>query len=192
MSAHQWPIRLAVILLVSGLILYSLYLILTSWDWAFFSLFVPFLISAHPSPFSIFISCQPYILLLPLSVIYLLVSHVVLQHWCVYPNAGILSVMEPELYWDQGGFTPVFTNSHTIFYWFSWQMAVQRAMELPLLLRLSLKYLLGGFRTGTMGSLRGHREREKLFFEHLQCTHVTESVTNLTGNHMNNRPRGKE
>lgn len=194
---HQWHIHLAVILLVSCLILCSIH-----------TLWFLYLISPPEIGLSFLSHCAPSYLFPPLSlfhlyltptmhsyltlsVIHRLVSQVVCQHTGVCRfSARVLSATEPGVYWDIGGFTPAFTNSHT----FSGSLGKWQCNErsnYQFLVCLSLKSLPEGFSMGTMGSLRGRRER-KTIFEHLQCAQITESVRNSTGIRMNNRQRGKE
>lgn len=118
--AHQWQTPHAVILLVSGLILCSIhklwfrYLILPP-ETELFLLALSFLPPPTPQLFLFF-----HLYLTPTLVSFLSPSVFIFPsvRWSVSTlvcrlSGGVLSAMEPELYWDTGDFTLAFTNSHT-------------------------------------------------------------------------------
>lgn len=123
MLAHQWQTSHAVILLVSGVILCSIhklwfrYLILPP-ETELFLLALslcPFLSPPNPQLFFFF-----HLYLKPTLVSFLSLSVFIFPsvRWSVSTlvcrlSGGVLSAMEPELYWDTGDFTLAFTNSHT-------------------------------------------------------------------------------
>lgn len=72
-------------------------------------------------------------------------------------NANVLSVMEPELYWDIGGFTPAFTNSHTSSGLLAKGSAMSDGITSFTPSFTEIQYLLEGISPGTKGSLRWER-----------------------------------